>query len=198
MKLYDADLSGNCYKVRLLLALLERPYEKHTVNLPAGEHKQPAYLAINPLGQVPALEDGEVVLHDSQAIVTYLARKYGGDAWLPESAEGLGRVMQWLSLAANEVARGPNDARLHDKFGAKIDVAGAREKAHRLLAAVEAHLADKDWLEMGRPTVADIACFPYIALSHEGGVALDAYPAVRAWIARIKALPNFVPMAGLA
>ncbi len=197
MKLYDLELSGNCYKVRLLLSLLNIKCDIIPVDFMAGEHKRPAHLAKNPLGEIPVLEDGDLILRDSQAILVYLARARGGEAWLPTGAADMARVMQWLSTAANDVARGPNDARLHDKFGIDLDYAKAQKKAHWLLGILEQRLDGRNWLELGRPTIADIACFPYVALAPEGGVSLEAYPKVRQWIARIKALPGFTPMPGV-
>jgi len=198
MILYDLELSGNCYKIRLMLAFLGLNYELKAVDFLGGEHKTGAFCAMNPFGEIPVFEEEGLTLRDSQAILIYLARKYGGEAWLPTMPDGLARVMQWLSTASNDLARGPNDARLHDLFGYDLDVDLARKKAYRTLKIFENHLRDRKWLEMGRPTIADIACFPYIALGHEGGVTLDGCPAIRSWIARIKALPNFVPMPGQA
>jgi glutathione S-transferase len=197
MKLYDLEPSGNCYKVRLFLALIEHPYDRMPVDFMNGEHKSPAMLAMNPFGEIPILVDGDLTLRDSQAILIYLARKYGGEGWLPTEPWALAQVAEWLMVAENEIARGPNDARLHDKFGYDLDVARARARADRVLVIMESRLATEAWLTLGRPTIADIACFPYVALSHEGGIALDPYPATRAWIERIKALPNFVGMPGI-
>ena len=105
--------------------------------------------------------------------------------------------MECLMVAENEVPRGPGDARVHNKFGLKLDVTCAREKAECILSLIEVHLAGKDWLVLGRPTIADIACMPYIGLAHEGGISLAPYPAVKAWIGRIKALPGFITMPAL-
>lgn len=196
-KLHDLELSGNCYKVRLFSALLGLDIEIVPVDFMGGAHKTPAFLEKNPFGEIPVLEDGDFILRDSQAILVYLARKYGGETWLPTDPAGMAEVMIWLMAAENEIARGPNDARLHDKFGFPIDVAKARENAARILGLMEARLSKNDWLALDRPTIADIACMPYVALSHEGGVSLDPYPAIRAWIARIKALPGFVSMPAL-
>jgi glutathione S-transferase len=194
VKLHDLELSGNCYKVRLLCALLGVPVEIAPVDVLAGAHKTAPLIDLNPFGEIPIFEDGDVVLRDSQAILVYVARKWGGEPWLPTDAEGLARVCEWLMAAENEVARGPNDARLHDKFGYELDVGLARKKAARILGLMEAHLSQRQWLALDRPTIADIACMPYVALGHEGGVPLDDYPAVRAWIGRIKALPGFIGM----
>lgn len=196
-KLHDLELSGNCYKVRLFSALLGLDVEVVPVDFMGGAHKTPAFLEKNPFGEIPVLEDGDFILRDSQAILVYLARKYGGETWLPTDPAGMAEVMIWLMAAENEIARGPNDARLHDKFGFPIDVAKARENAARILGLMEARLSKNDWLALDRPTIADIACMPYVGLSHEGGVSLDPYPAIRAWIARIKALPGFVSMPAL-
>lgn len=194
MELYDLELSGNCYKVRLFLALIEQPYTLRPVDFLNGEHKNEEFIKRNAFGEIPVLVDGDLILRDSQAILIYLARKYDRTDWYPTSAADEAKVVQWLMVAESEIARGPNDARLHDKFGFDLDVDAARTKSTRILTILNEHLADRDWLELDRPTIADIACFPYIALSHEGGITLEPYPALQNWIDRIKALPNFVPM----
>lgn len=197
MKLYDLALSGNCYKVRLFAALAGIPLEIVAVDFLAGEHKRAPLIELNPWGELPVLVDGEVVLRDSQAILVYLARRYADDAWLPAEPAAMAAVVQWLSTAANEVQNGPCAARLVDKFGYALDKADTLRRAARILPLIDARLADHDWLALGRPTVADCAVFPYVALAPEGGVALDDFPHIRAWIARVRALPGFVPMPGL-
>lgn len=197
LKLHDLELSGNCYKVRLFCSLLGLEPKIEPVDFLAGAHKKRPLIDKNPFGEIPVFEDGEVTLRDSQAILVYLARKYGGENWLPLDPAGMAEVMSWLMVAENEIARGPNDARLHDKFGYKLDVKLAREKAARVLGLLEARLKNNEWLALGHPTIADIACMPYVALGHEGGVSVDTYPAIRAWIGRIKALPGFISMPAL-
>jgi glutathione S-transferase len=137
------------------------------------------------------------VLRDSQAILIYMARKWGGESWLPTDAAGLALVTAWLMVAENEIARGPNDARLHDKFGYGLDINLARSKTVHILGLLEDRLVRNSWLVLDRVTIADIACMPYVALSHEGGVSLDGYPSVAAWVQRVKALPGFVGMPGI-
>ena len=193
-KMYDLELSGNCYKVRLLFALLGVPLQIVPVDFLAGEHKKPPLSNLNPFSEIPIFQDGDLVLRDSQAILIYAARKWGGETWLPTDAAGLAVVSQWLMTAANDIARGPNDARLHDKFGYDLDIDLARKKSRRIQDLLEAHLSKHPWLALGRPTIADVACMPYLGLAHEGGVPLDAYPAIRGWIDRIKALPGFIAM----
>ena len=197
MKLYDLSLSGNCYKVRLLAALAGIPLDIVAVDFLAGEHKRPPLIDLNPWGEIPILEDGEVVLRDSQAILVYLARRYAGEAWLPGDATGMATVMQWLSTSANEIQNGPGAARLVDKFGYQLDKADTLRRAARILPLIDAHLSGHDWLALERPTIADCAVFPYVALAPEGGVSLADFPNIRQWIARIKALPGFVPMPGI-
>lgn len=194
MKLYDLELSGNCYKVRLFLALIQHPYTLVPVDFLGGAHKQEPLSGLNPFCEIPILTDGDLVLRDSQAILVYLARQYGGEAWLPTEASAMAQVMEWLMMAENEIARGPNDARLHDKFGYDLNHALAVTKAHRVLDLLEARLTGRDWLALDRPTIADIACFPYVALGHEGRVPAASHPHVMAWIDRIKALPGFIGM----
>ncbi len=197
MKLYDLEPSGNCYKVRLFCALAQIPVEIVPVDFMAGEHKTSKFLAMNPLGELPILQDGDLILRDSQAILVYLASKYGGEAWLPKDPAHMAKIIQWLSTAANNVQHGPSAARLVDKFGYDLDKATTIRNSNFILPIFEAHLGKNQWLEMGRVTIADIACFPYLALSHEGGISLEPYPNIRAWIGRIKALPNFKGMPGV-
>lgn len=198
IKIYGHDLSGNSYKVRLLLELLNVNYEWVTVDLTKGEHKSPEYLALNPFGQVPTLVDGEVTLGDAQAILVYLARIYGGKDWLPTDALALTKVVRWLSTTAGEVRQGPENARLYHLFGAKaINIERAHQQAEHILSQLENHLSNHTWLEFDRPTIADIAVFPYVALAEDGKVDLAPYAHVRTWIDRVKQLPNFVPMAGI-
>ena len=195
--LYDLEVSGNCYKVRLLTALLGVPLQIVPVDFLAGDHKKPPVSDLNPFGELPVFKDGDVVLRDSQAILVYIARKWGGETWLPTDAAGMARVCEWLMVAANEIARGPNDARLHNKFGYDLDLGVARAKSARILGLMDAHLARRQWLALDRPTIADIACMPYVALGHEGGVLLNDYPAVAAWVQRLKSLPGFITMPAL-
>lgn len=197
MKLYDLELSGNCYKVRLFAALAKIQLEVVPVNFLEGEHKQPPLIDLNPWGEIPILRDGEVVLRDSQAILVYLAARYADESWLPRDPAGLGEVMQWLSTAANEIQNGPGAARLVDKFGYAIDKADTLQRSARILPLIDAHLATHRWLAQERPTIADCAVMPYVALAPEGGIALQAYPHLRQWIARIKELPGFIPMPGI-
>ncbi|MEM6433512.1 MAG: glutathione S-transferase [Cyanobacteria bacterium P01_D01_bin.115] len=196
MKLYGHEMSGNSYKVRLLLDLLNLDYEWVKVDLMKGAHKSPEYLTLNPFGQVPLLIDGETRLADAQAILVYLARQYGGDEWLPTEALPLAQVVRWLSTTAGEVRQGPENARLYHIFGRKtINVDRAYAQAATILTQLDQHLSQHTWLEFERPTIADVAVFPYVSLAPDGQVDLSPYPHVWAWLERVRQLPGFVPMA---
>src|SRR5690606_37026897 len=121
-----------------------------------GEHKSPEFLKLNPLGQVPVLIDGDLTLRDSQAILVYLARKYGGDNWLPADPAQMGEVMQWLFFAGNEIYQGPNRLRLAKLLNFKVDTELATRITEGALKVMEARLAQHDWLALGRPTIADL------------------------------------------
>ncbi len=195
MKLYHFPLSGNAHKVRLLLSMLQLPHELEVPS--GGAHKAPAFLQLNPFGQVPVLVDGDVVVRESQAILAYLGQRYGGDAWWPQDAARMAQVVAWLSTAANEVAQGPALLRMHHKFGRAIDVAATQARSDALLAVLEGVLAQQPWLVRGeQASVADLAVYPYVALAPEGQVDLNPYPALRAWMRRIQALPGHVDMPG--
>jgi glutathione S-transferase len=195
--LFGHPLSGNTHRVRMLLSILKLPYEEVSVDIPAGEQRRPEFLKLNPLGLVPVLIEGERSVRDSHAILFYVAAKYGADEWMPKDPESMASVMQWMSFSANEIQNGANMARLHFLLGAPIDLSAAQSKAKHALQLVNEHLQNRDWLELGRPTLADLACYPYLALAEEGKVSLADYANVRDWITRIKALPGYVAMPGL-
>lgn len=197
MTLHEFPASGNCHKIRLLLSLLGVPYESRVVNAAEGAHKTAAFLKMNVFGQVPVLVDGDIVLRDSQAILVYLAGRYGDAQWLPKEPALMAEVVAWLSTAANEVSRGPSALRMHYKFGRAIDLAAAEDATVKLFAILERHLQASEWLALGRLTIADIAMYSYVALSPEGRVDLAPYPAIRAWLGRIQALPGYVGMPGM-
>ncbi|MEL6467822.1 MAG: glutathione S-transferase [Pseudomonadota bacterium] len=196
IKLYRNPKSGHCHRVELMMSLLGLPYETVDLDMANGAHKAPDYLKISPLGQVPAIDDNGVTLSDSNGIITYLVAKYGAEAdWTGHTPEEKADVERWLSIAAGEIASGPCAARLVTVFGAPLDHAGAVAKAHALFKVMEAALDGRTFLVSERMTLADVAGYSYIAHAPEGGVSLDAYPNIRAWLANIEALPNFVGMA---
>ena len=200
--LYGFPLSGHAHRVALFLSLLGLPHEQITVDLPNGAQKQPDFLALNPFGQVPVIDDGGTVIADSNAILVYLATRYADESWLPHDPVLNAQVQRWLSVAAGPIFTGPCAARLVTVFGAPLDHGRAKEIAAGLFAVMEPHLATRTFLVGARPTIADVAAYSYIAHAPEGDVSLAPYPHIRNWLARIEALPGFVAMpaskAGLA
>ncbi|PKM03504.1 MAG: glutathione S-transferase [Gammaproteobacteria bacterium HGW-Gammaproteobacteria-6] len=198
--LYNMPLSGNCHKVRLMLSCLALPYQ--TVNFSGGEQRSPDHLQRNPFGQVPVLDDDGLVIRDSQAILVYLAKRYGGESysgepWWPDDAYRLAQITAWLSTAANEIANGPALLRVHHKFGRDIDVAGARQISAKVLGIIDRHLESRDWLVGEEVSIADIAAYPYLALAPEGGIDISTYPNIVDWFQRVRALPGYVSMPGM-
>ncbi len=199
IKLYGHERSGNSYKVKLFLSLLELDFEWIRVDLMSGEQKTPEFLALNPFGQVPVLVDGNTVITDAQAILVYLARQYGRKDWLPLDTVSLSQVVRWLSTTAGEVRQGVENARLYYLFNVKsINIERATQKSQFVLTQLDKHLSNRQWLEFNRPTIADIAVFPYVALAPDGKIDLTPYPYVLAWIDRIKQLSGYVTMQGIS
>jgi glutathione S-transferase len=194
IKLYNFPRSGHAHRVELMLSLLQLPTELIFVDLAKGAHKQPDFLALNPFGQVPVIDDQGVVLADSNAILVYLAQKYGNGHWLPTDPVGAAKVQRWLSVAAGPIAFGPARARLITVFGAPYNAQEVIAYAHTWLKVIDQELGATPYLAGNEPTIADIAAYSYIAHAPEGNVSLDDYANIRAWLARIEALPGFVGM----
>jgi len=198
LKLYEHEVSGNSYKVRLFLSLLGLPFTAEWVDLFKGAGQHPDYLAISAMGQVPALVDGGDALRDSQAILFYLARTRGNGRWLADDPLGQARTIAWLSFAANEMANGPAALRVAARFKRAVNIEWATAVTQRAFKLMQATLAGQPWLMPGdHPSIADVACFPYAALAHEGNVSIAEYPAVVAWCDRVRGLPGFVGMEGV-
>jgi glutathione S-transferase len=194
IRLYTTLLSGHGHRVKLFLTLLDLPFEVVELDMKAGENRKPAYLALNPFGQVPTIQDGDITLFDSNAILVYLAKRYGDASWLPEDPLGAAAVQRWLSLAAGQIAYGPCTARLVTVFGAPHDHDTAKKLAVKLFDVLDGELAHKRFAAGNQVTIADIAAHTYIAHAPEGGVSLDPYPNIRAWLRRVEALPRFIAM----
>jgi glutathione S-transferase len=194
IRLHRFRLSGHCHRVELFLSLLGLPFE--IVDLPSGSQKSPAFLAMNPFGQVPVIEEDGHVLADSNAILVYLAIRYdAARRWYPADANGAAEVQRWLSVAAGPLYSGPAIARLVGLFDAKHDLARAQATAAGVLSVMEAHLGAAGPFIVGpHPTIADIALYTYTAHAPEGHVSLDPYPNIQSWISRIESLRGFVPM----
>jgi glutathione S-transferase len=203
IRLYDYILSADCYKVRLLCALLGVNYAPVKVNVhPGREHLSPDFVRINPRQSIPVLEDGERRICDTNAILIHLARRYDQSGrWLPKDDTSLDHVMEWLGFAAKELD-------LLQTLRMRSITAGGEpspqelETAHAYLTIIEDYLAEgeltaRPWLAGQTPTIADIAVFTPAALAADGGVALDRYPALWRWLDRVKRLDGFIVMPGV-
>lgn len=197
IKVHSSPISGHSHRVRLFLSLLGLPFETLDVDLGAGAHKRPDFLRRNAFGQVPVIEDGEVTVCDSNAILVYLNERYAADParWYPRDPFAAAQVQRWLSVAAGPLAAGPAVARVIVLFGLARDPAEVVARSHDLLRVMEGELSQRPFLAGASATLADIANYTYVAHAPEGNVSLEPYPQVRAWLARIEALPGFVPMA---
>ncbi|MBP2302846.1 glutathione S-transferase [Azospirillum picis] len=195
--LYGTPLSGHAHRVEAFLNILALPYR--TVEADAAMRRSAEFRALNPFGEIPVLVDGDRVLADSNAILVYLAERYdAAGQWNPGGADAATSVQRWLSVAAGELRFGPALARILTRWGGPGTLADAQALALRLLDAMERHLADRDWLAAGHPTIADLACYAYVACAPEGGVPLAPYPAVCRWLKRVEAIPRLPPMPGSA
>jgi glutathione S-transferase len=192
MKLYFHPISGHAHRARLFLSLIGADVEVVEVDLAKGQHKSPEYLALDRFGQVPLLDDKGVIVADSNAIMVYVAKKFGRTDWLPEDALGAAKVQRWLSVAAGQIAFGPAAARLITIFNAKFNPDEVIARAHGILKIIDEELAGRNWIAADRATIADVALYSYIARAPEGNVDLSPYGNVNAWLRRIEALPGFV------
>ena len=194
IKLYRYPLSGHSHRVELFISLLGLPVELIDVDLAAGAQKAPAFLEMNPFGQVPVIQDGKLTLADANGILVYLASKYADEQWLPREPARAAAVQRWLSVAAGLVAFGPAAARLITVFQAPLNAEEVIGRANDLFAVMEKELQKSVFLVGDTATIADIANYSYIAHAPEGNISLAPYPNIRNWLARIEALPSFVPM----
>lgn len=195
LTLYWHPLSGHAHRAHLLLSILDLSFELIPVDLPAGEHQQPEFLALNPFGQIPVLVDGDTVISDSNAILVYLATTYDEERqWLPESSIARARIEQFLSLAAHRLAGSIAKLRAANLFDRDIEGTPLTQEAYKLLKQLQGYLSGRQWSVGVQPTIADLALYSYIKLAPEGGISLIDFPDIEVWLKRVEALPGFVPM----
>ncbi len=207
--LYDYALSGNCYKIRLFASILNVGYERVSVEFhPSAEHRSDHMLAISPAGTLPVLTSGEMILSESQAMLLWMAQKFDPESvWWPKDNQVNEQVMvmQWMAFST-QLTASVGQARLNSLFKTPIDKEKVLAASLHTLRLLESHLAEqsfekKQFLVGFLPTIADIACFPYVALSHDVGANLgldhDSFPEIRNWIYEIKSLGGFIPMPGI-
>ena len=176
-----------------MLSLLKIEYTKEIVDLASGEHKTEEFLKLNPFAQVPVLETKDLIIRDSVAIIAYLAKKYGPE-WYPNDPVVSARIQEWLALSASGILTGPGRARLIEVFGAKFNQKEVVQESHTVLKKINNLISESEWLVGDKPSIADIACYTYVAHAPEGRVSLDGYPNILRWLKNVESLENFVGM----
>lgn len=196
LRLYDSRLSGNAWKVRILLTQLGLPFERVTLDLAKGEAADPAFRAKSRFARVPVLEleDGRTIV-ESAAIMLYLAE---GTRFLPDDRYLRAEVTSWLTFEQADLLRALALPRFYRMRGIADRMAGRiadfQEHAYPALTKVEGWLATHDWLVDDRYTIADIGMFGYVSMAKQGGYEMDRFPAIADWIARVQGQPGWVPL----
>ncbi len=191
---YSFPTSGHAHRVELLLRALDLPFKRIDVDLGAKVQKQADFVAKNPFGQVPVIDDNGTVIWDSTAILMYLALTYGDDNYLPRDPRAMAEIVAWLGKASGPVMFGPALARRINVLNNNASKVSSHAIAADLLTVMETLLTRQKWLVAGRPTIADMALYAYVAHAPEGDIDLKPYPNVTAWLDRIENLWFFVPM----
>lgn len=191
MRLYDYAASGNCFKVRLLLALLGREYERVPVDIFAGDTLTDAYAAINPLRETPVLElDSGERLAQSSAILWYLSER---TPFLPADPFSRAQVVSWLSFEQERVTGGLGNPRFRLLTGRDTSGLEARLATGRgALSVLDARLTGRAFVVGSAASIADLGLFPYVSVAGDAGLDLSDWPEVSAWLDRIRALPGFL------
>ncbi len=197
LKLHGLDVSGNTYKAQLLLSILKLNYKFIPIDVHNKQHKSEAFLKLNPRGEFPVLEDDAFCIWDSQAILIYLARLHGNNHWYPDTAKELASINQWLSVANGEIFHSLGKARSMLKFGYAGNLQQYQDAGKVILNIINTRLNHTPWLATSTASIADIACYPYVALCEEGSISLQGYPAIHKWFARIEQLDGYIDMPGL-
>lgn len=203
IRLYDYHLDENGFRVRLLLSMLGLTFETVSVDkAPGREQEKPHMLALNPTGTLPILEDGDVRLFGTAAILAYLVRAHAPDSpWLPADAADFGRIQQWLGFSGRELkpAVDAREAALFTSEGASDADLKAARKAFRIMNdhMTLMQIEGLEWFVGSTATLADLALLPSFALSRDSGIDHDEYPALRRWLRRFRALPGFITMPGV-
>jgi len=201
IKLYGLEVSGNTYKVKLFMHLLGLEYQFIELDIGKKQHKSAAFMKLNPRGEFPLLEDENMIFWDSQAILVYLAQQYANPLnkhWYPDNPAEMAHITQWLCVANNEIFLSMGKARSMLKFGYAGNLALYQQQGTETLCWIEQQLTKRLWLSGEKPSIADIACYPYIALCEEANIPLAGYTAIHDWIKRIQHLKGYIPMPGLA
>jgi glutathione S-transferase len=196
LRLYDTRLSGNAWKVRILLTQLGIPFQRVTLDLAKGDVARPEFRAKSRFARVPVLEleDGRTLV-ESSAIMLYLAE---GTPLLPDDRYLRAEVTAWLTFEQADLLRALALPRIWTLRGLAdqkaSQIADFQEGAYPALAKADAWLATHDWLVDNRYTIADIGLFGYVSMATQGGYDMTRFPSINAWLERVKAQPGWVPL----
>lgn len=198
IKLYDHPLSGNCYKVRLLLSNLGIPFERVHVDIFTGEQHSESFRAINPCGKIPVLIDGDFIIRESNAILLYLANKYYPNRLYSREPEKFGRIAEWLFFGKTTLDPSLAVARFTLRFlpEEKRDyrqLDNLKQSAVAALEILDTHLSKYNFLASSY-SIADIGCYPYVKTAPEGGIDISAFDSVIRWCERIESESGYIPM----
>ncbi len=194
LKVYGMSSSGNCYKIKLLLEQLGRPYEWEEIDIMQGSTRTATFLAMNPNGKVPALEiEPSVFLSESNAILSYLA---DGTAFMPTDKLAHARVLQWMFFEQYSHEPYIAVARFICKFlpadhPRRAELPRLLDRGYQALKVMEQHLTTRSFFVAERYSIADIALFAYTHEAHVGGFTLEDYPFVRRWLERVAGQAKF-------
>lgn len=195
IKLYDNPLSGNCFKVKLLLVQSKIPFESVIIDVFKGESRKAQFLQINNAGKIPAIDDNGFILNESNAILLYLAEKYNKNL-LSESLDERGKIYSWIFY--NKTSVDPNLAKARaikkffpsDKQNSK-ELEFLQREGVKSLELIDKHLSRNDFF-VNNYSVADIAMYPYIKLSYEGGIDIDIFKNITLWMNRVENTKEFI------
>ena len=195
IKLYDNPLSGNCFKVKLLLVQSKIPFESIIIDVFKGESRKAPFLQINNAGKIPAIDDNGFILNESNAILLYLAEKYNKNL-LSENLDERGKIYSWILY--NKTSVDPNLAKARaikkffpsDKQNVK-ELEFLQREGIKSLELIDKHLSGNDFF-VNNYSVADIAMYPYIKLSYEGGIDIDIFKNITLWMNRVENTREFI------
>lgn len=195
IKLYDNPLSGNCFKVKLLLVQSKIPFESVIIDVFKGESRKAQFLQINNAGKIPAIDDNGFILNESNAILLYLAEKYNKNL-LSESLDERGKIYSWIFYNKTSVdpilakARAIKKFFPSDKQNSK-ELEFLQREGIKSLELIDKHLSRNDFF-VNNYSVADIAMYPYIKLSYEGGIDIDIFKNITLWMNRVENTKEFI------
>ena len=191
LTLYHAPLSSSCHSVLIMLSLLGITCKRVEIDIDGGTSQSSAYSALKAFWRGPVIDDDGVVISNSNAILIYLGRKYGGEQWCPSDPVGSAAIQRWLSTAAGQLFHAAGDTGVA-LLRTGLDAEQATQRYEGFLDLLNSELTSRHFLVKGIPTVADIAMYTFVSSATKVNIALGGYPHILSWLEKIRALPGFV------